>query len=210
MTFFKRDTKTDDHGRKKAGRLPRVIAGLIAACVLAVTALPGVVPGSIALADEPYTAGNSLPGIEGGAGYMMEANTGVCLYSYNGDQRMNPASTTKILTALLVIEHCTDYQEVITFSHDSVNNISWDSSKIGALEYDMVVLDEINCAMYFGLIDVSEVLELIKHKPVHTELILTGRCAPDEIIEAADLVTEMREIKHYYNEGVQARKGIEN
>ena len=77
-------------------------------------------------------------------------------------------------------------------------------------DYDMVVLDEINCAMFFGLIDVSEVLELIKNKPVHTELILTGRCAPDEIIEAADLVTEMREIKHYYNDGVQARKGIEN
>lgn len=77
-------------------------------------------------------------------------------------------------------------------------------------EYDMVVLDEINCAMFFGLIDISEVLDLIKNKPVHTELILTGRCAPDGIIEAADLVTEMREIKHYYNEGVQARTGIEN
>lgn len=77
-------------------------------------------------------------------------------------------------------------------------------------DYDMVVLDEINCAMFFGLIDVGEVLDLINNKPVHTELILTGRCAPDEIIEAADLVTEMREIKHYYNDGVQARKGIEN
>lgn len=77
-------------------------------------------------------------------------------------------------------------------------------------DYDMVVLDEINCAMYFGLISVEEVLDLIRTKPEHTELILTGRCAPDEIIDAADLVTEMREIKHYYNEGVEARKGIEN
>ena len=77
-------------------------------------------------------------------------------------------------------------------------------------EYDMVVLDEINCAMFFGLIDVDEVLDLIRNKPAHTELILTGRCAPEEIIEAADLVTEMREIKHYYNEGVGARRGIEN
>ena len=77
-------------------------------------------------------------------------------------------------------------------------------------EYDMVVLDEINCAMFFGLIGVDEVLDLIRNKPEHTELILTGRCAPDEIMEAADLVTEMREIKHYYNEGVEARKGIEN
>ena len=77
-------------------------------------------------------------------------------------------------------------------------------------EYDMVVLDEINCAMYFELLDVEDVLDLIRNKPIHTELILTGRCAPEEIIEAADLVTEMREIKHYYNEGVQARKGIED
>ena len=77
-------------------------------------------------------------------------------------------------------------------------------------EYDMVVLDEINCAMYFELLDVEDVLDLIRNKPIHTELILTGRCAPEEIIEAADLVTEMREIKHYYNEGVQARRGIED
>lgn len=77
-------------------------------------------------------------------------------------------------------------------------------------EYDMVVLDEINCVMYFELLGVEEVLELIRNKPAHTELILTGRCAPKEIIEAADLVTEMREIKHYYNEGVQARRGIED
>ena len=77
-------------------------------------------------------------------------------------------------------------------------------------EYDMVVLDEINCAMFFGLLNVEEVLELIRNKPAHTELILTGRCAPEEIIEAADLVTEMREIKHYYNNGVQARRGIED
>lgn len=76
--------------------------------------------------------------------------------------------------------------------------------------YDMVVLDEINCAMFFGLLSADDVLELIRNKPAHTELILTGRCAPAEIIEAADLVTEMREIKHYYNEGVQARRGIED
>ena len=77
-------------------------------------------------------------------------------------------------------------------------------------QYDMVVLDEINCAMFFGLIEAGDVLELIRNKPEQTELILTGRCAPEEIIEAADLVTEMREIKHYYNEGVEARKGIED
>jgi len=76
--------------------------------------------------------------------------------------------------------------------------------------YDMVVLDEINCAMFFGLLPVEDVLELIRNKPAHTELILTGRRAPDEIIAAADLVTEMREIKHYYTKGVPARRGIED
>ena len=78
-------------------------------------------------------------------------------------------------------------------------------------EYDLVVLDEINCAMYFELIDVETVLEGIRQKAEGTEVILTGRNAPEEIIEEADLVTEMKEIKHYFaTEGVMARKGIEN
>lgn len=76
--------------------------------------------------------------------------------------------------------------------------------------FDVVILDEINCAMLFGLIPEKEVLRLIEAKPEGTELILTGRGASDAIIDAADLVTEMKEIKHYYNEGVEARKGIEN
>jgi len=75
--------------------------------------------------------------------------------------------------------------------------------------YDMVVLDEINCTMFFGLLDVEEVLELIHNKPVHTELILTGRCAPEEIIEAADLVTEMTKVKHPMDAGQKGQKGIE-
>lgn len=76
-------------------------------------------------------------------------------------------------------------------------------------EYDIVILDEINVALSLKLVKIERVLELIKNKPRHVELVLTGRCAPDEIIEAADLVTEMREIKHPFNKGCQARKGIE-
>jgi len=76
-------------------------------------------------------------------------------------------------------------------------------------EYDIVILDEINVALNLKLIKIGKVLELIRNKPKHVELILTGRYAPDEIIEAADLVTEMREVKHPYNKGFQARKGIE-
>jgi cob(I)alamin adenosyltransferase len=76
-------------------------------------------------------------------------------------------------------------------------------------EYAIVILDEINVALNLKLINLDEVLELIKNKPKHVELILTGRYAPEEIIEAADLVTEMKEVKHPFNKGYQARKGIE-
>lgn len=76
-------------------------------------------------------------------------------------------------------------------------------------EYDIVILDEINVALNLKLIKTEKVLELIKNKPKHVELVLTGRYAPNEIIEAADLVTEMKEVKHPYNKGFQARKGIE-
>ncbi|TWJ18795.1 cob(I)yrinic acid a,c-diamide adenosyltransferase [Geobacter argillaceus] len=75
--------------------------------------------------------------------------------------------------------------------------------------YDLVILDEINGAVAYGLLDVEPVLELIRLKPSRVELVLTGRNAHEKIIEAADLVTEMREIKHYYKAGVPARVGIE-
>jgi cob(I)alamin adenosyltransferase len=77
-------------------------------------------------------------------------------------------------------------------------------------DYDLVVLDELNCAVDYGLIPVAEVKELIRAKAPHTELVMTGRNAHPELIEMADLVTEMREIKHYYKTGQVARKGIES
>ncbi|MHB8123038.1 MAG: cob(I)yrinic acid a,c-diamide adenosyltransferase [Desulfuromonadaceae bacterium] len=76
-------------------------------------------------------------------------------------------------------------------------------------DFDLFVCDEINGAVGFGLIEVEQVLELISCKPEKTELVLTGRNAHERVIEAADLVTEMREIKHYYKAGVPARSGIE-
>lgn len=76
-------------------------------------------------------------------------------------------------------------------------------------EHDLVVLDEINVAVDFKLISVKDVLSLIEQKPEHMELVLTGRYAHKDIIEAADLVTEMKCVKHYYDNGVQARVGIE-
>jgi cob(I)alamin adenosyltransferase len=76
-------------------------------------------------------------------------------------------------------------------------------------EYDIVILDEINLAIDYGLIPLTDVLQLIDSKPETVELILTGRNVKPEILERADLVTEMAERKHYYNKGVTARKGIE-
>ena len=76
-------------------------------------------------------------------------------------------------------------------------------------EYDIVILDEVNVALDLKLIKTEKVVELVKSKPRHVELVLTGRYAPKEIIEIADLVTEMKEIKHPFNKGQQARKGIE-
>jgi cob(I)alamin adenosyltransferase len=75
--------------------------------------------------------------------------------------------------------------------------------------YDVVILDEVNVAVSLGLISVEEVLGLIRGKPAAVELVLTGRNAHDAVMEEADLVTEMREIKHYYEKGVHARRGIE-
>jgi cob(I)alamin adenosyltransferase len=75
--------------------------------------------------------------------------------------------------------------------------------------YDIVVLDEINVALWFGLLTLAEVLELVEGRPAHVELVLTGRRAPEELLQRADLVTEMREVKHYYAQGVPARDGIE-
>lgn len=75
--------------------------------------------------------------------------------------------------------------------------------------YDLVILDEINGAAWFGLIDVEDILGLMAQKPPRVELVLTGRSADERVIAAADLVTEMAEVKHYYLMGVQARQGIE-
>jgi cob(I)alamin adenosyltransferase len=76
-------------------------------------------------------------------------------------------------------------------------------------DYDLVILDEINLAVSYGLVSVEELLELMREKGHCVELVLTGRNAAPEVIEAADLVTEMREVKHYFRAGVKARIGIE-
>lgn len=76
-------------------------------------------------------------------------------------------------------------------------------------KYDVVVLDEANIAIYYKLFSAGELIEVLKQRPDKTEIIITGRYAAPELIELADLVTEMKEVKHYYTKGVQARTGIE-
>ncbi len=77
-------------------------------------------------------------------------------------------------------------------------------------EFDLIILDEILVSIYFKLFKTKDIVEYIKLKPEKTELILTGRYCPEELIELADLVTEMKEVKHYYQKGVQSRRGIES
>lgn len=83
------------------------------------------------------------------------------------------------------------------------------SKAIFSGNFDLVILDEICIALYYQLIEMEKLLEVLKNKPETLEIVLTGRYAPSELVELADLVTEMKEIKHYYNNSVQARKGIE-
>ena len=77
-------------------------------------------------------------------------------------------------------------------------------------KFDLVILDEVCVSIYFGLLTEEDVLQVIEGKPESVELILTGRYCPKKLIDVADLVTEMKEIKHYYQKGILARKGIES
>ncbi len=87
----------------------------------------------------------------------------------------------------------------------------WDLARqvLAAGEHDLVILDEINLALTHGLIPLEEALEVLRRRPAGVEVVLTGRRAPAEVVEMADLVTEMRPVKHYYQAGVKARRGIE-
>lgn len=88
---------------------------------------------------------------------------------------------------------------------------AWEKSKevIYSGDFDLVVLDEINYALSYGLLEINEVIESLKNKPQHIHLFLTGRGTKKEIIDLADMVTEMKEIKHHFRNGVKAQKGIE-
>ena len=96
-------------------------------------------------------------------------------------------------------EHVKIAQEAVQISRE----------KIQSKKYDIIILDEINYAVNLGLVEVNDVLDLIKIKPSTLHLVLTGNYASDEIINAADLVTEMKEVKHPFQVGIKAKKGID-
>lgn len=75
--------------------------------------------------------------------------------------------------------------------------------------YDLVVLDELNIALYYKLLKVEDVIEIVENRAPHVEVIITGRYAPKELVDFADLVTDMKEVKHYYHDGVLSRSGID-
>ena len=77
-------------------------------------------------------------------------------------------------------------------------------------EYNIIIVDEVCVSIYFGLFSANDVLKIIEQKPKNVELILTGRYCPNEVLEKADLITEMKEIKHYYGKGITSRRGIES
>ena len=97
----------------------------------------------------------------------------------------------------------TDHQKV------AKEAIKISNEKIQSGKYDIVILDEINYAVNLNLISLEDVLDLINSKPQSVDLVLTGNYAKDEIIEVADLVTEMREIKHPFKQGIKAKEGID-
>lgn len=76
-------------------------------------------------------------------------------------------------------------------------------------KYDMVIFDEINFAVNMGLLSLEDVLNMLKDRPFGTDVVLTGRGAREELVEVADLVSEVKEIKHHFQNGIKARPGIE-
>jgi cob(I)alamin adenosyltransferase len=92
----------------------------------------------------------------------------------------------------------------------AVEGLAEAAGAIRSGQYAVVILDEANVAVHFGLFTIDELLDAIAPRPDCVEVVVTGRRAHPRLLEIADLVTEMREVKHYYTEGLEARRGIES
>lgn len=106
------------------------------------------------------------------------------------------------------VQRCTENERP---SHElaAAEALQTAKEEIAAQKWDMIILDEINYAVKFGLVAVDDVLSLLEAKPAALHVVLTGRDAHPQIVDKADLVTEMKEIKHHHKKGIKAQKGIE-
>ena len=88
---------------------------------------------------------------------------------------------------------------------------AWDvaAQKLASGDYDLLILDELTYAVTYGWVPVDEVVEGVRHRSPRTNVVITGRDAPQELVDVADTVTEMRKVKHAYDQGIRAKKGIE-
>ena len=109
------------------------------------------------------------------------------------------------------IFHKQDESEEKMKEHQQAAKEAWTmvETEVKSGQWDLIILDEINYAIHYGLVDVETVVNLLKTKPENLDMILTGRNARPEIIELAHTVTEMKVIKHAYQQGIKAKRGIE-
>jgi len=145
------------------------------------------------------------------------ANLRTCIIQFMKDHPYNELTSLKQLSKWITIEQFGNDSFVFRKAKPSGELINIINNGIEKTEenmlsgnYDLIILDEICVSIYFSLVTTERVIELINKKPKNVELILTGRYCPTEIINIADLVTEMKEGKHYYQKGIEARNGIES
>ena len=122
-------------------------------------------------------------------------------------------SVNKFLPGIIIRQYGLDCFIVNQPTEKDINAARYGLSEVSKIiisgEYDLVILDEACIAVHYNLFSVNDLIDILTSRPATVEIVVTGRYASHELIEIADLVTEMKEIKHYYHQGVQARKGIE-
>jgi cob(I)alamin adenosyltransferase len=131
-------------------------------------------------------------------------------------QEYGEVRAAKIVSSYITIEQFGEKEPCHTCGASSDENIKLAQHGLKAAQnamlsgdFDIIILDEINVARYYNLLATQDILNFMSMTPSTVELILTGRYAADEVMQAADLVTDMVEIKHYFNKGILARDGIE-
>lgn len=132
-------------------------------------------------------------------------------YSNIGEKHFADAFPEKLVLVQFAEDSSTGISEskVLLRAEEARAALEYAKDVTASGRYDVVVLDEINNALHYGLIDTSQVLALLENRHPKVELVLTGRNAPDEIVRAADYVTQMRSVKHPMEQGVRARRGID-